>query len=69
LHGLGATLVGAGVVHRRLEVLGGLEFHVHPNVIRYPADEELSSLLSRHPRSMASEGLEVVGEVLRRGGE
>jgi hypothetical protein len=34
LHRLGATLVGAGVVHRCLEVLGGLEFHVHPDVIR-----------------------------------
>jgi hypothetical protein len=33
LHRLGATLVGAGVVHCRLEV-GGLEFHVHPDVIR-----------------------------------
>jgi hypothetical protein len=34
LHHLGATLIGAGVVHRRLKVLGGLEFHVHPDVIR-----------------------------------
>jgi hypothetical protein len=34
LHRLGATLVGTGIVHHRLEVLGGLEFHVHPDVIR-----------------------------------
>jgi hypothetical protein len=66
---LGATLVGTGIVHSRLEVLGALKLHVHPNVVGETANEELGSLLSRYTRRVACKGLEAVGEVLYRGVE
>ena len=69
LHSLAAALVGPSVVHRRLQVVGGLEFHVHPYVVRETADEELRALLTRHARGVAREGLEAIGEVLHRGCE
>ena len=69
LKGLRATLVSASVMHGRLEVLGPLKLHVHPDVFREATHEELGALLSRHSRRVACEGLESVGEVLDRGGE
>ena len=69
LQSLRATLVSTGVVHGRLEVLGTLKLHVHPDVIRKAANEELGALLALHTRRVACEGLEPFGEVLDRGGE
>jgi hypothetical protein len=56
-------------VHRRLQVAGGLEFHVHPYVIRESADEEVRALLPRDTRRVAGECLKAIGEVLHRGRE
>jgi hypothetical protein len=61
LQRLGATLVGAGVVHSHLEVLGALKLHVHPDVVQETTNEELGSLLPHYTRRVACEGLETVG--------
>ena len=62
-------LEGAGIVHGRLEVLGSPKLHVHADMIRQTADEELGPLASRHAGRVARQGLEAVGEALHRRGE
>jgi hypothetical protein len=49
--------------------VGGLEFHVHPYVVRKAADEEFRTLLACHARGVARECLEALGEILHRGRE
>ncbi|XP_044376476.1 uncharacterized protein [Triticum aestivum] len=69
LDGHRATLERAGVVHGRLEVLSPVHLHVHADVVRYAADEELSPLTSRNAGGVARQCPKAAGEVLHRGEE
>ena len=69
LHGSHSALERPSVVHGRLKILGVVQLHVHPNVIREAADKELGALARRQVLCMACHRLELVSEVLDHRGE
>jgi len=69
LHGGHSALECPRVVHGRLKILGVVQLHIHPNVIREDADEDLGALARRQVLCFACHRLEPVSEVLDRRGE
>jgi hypothetical protein len=69
LHGVGAVLIRARIVHGHLQVLGVAHLNIDADVVGEATDEELGTLASRDARRMAGQCLEAVGEVLHRGSE